>query len=32
MAFRISEVFDLPVDVIFSTEPLKPLSALLKNK
>ena len=31
LAFRISEVFDLPVDVIFSTEPLKPLSALLRK-
>ena len=26
LAFRISEVFGLPVDFIFSTEPLKPLS------
>jgi len=26
LAFRISEYFDLPVEFIFSTEPLKPLS------
>ena len=26
LAFRISEVFGLPVDFIFSTQPLKPLS------
>jgi putative transcriptional regulator len=26
LAFRISEVFGLPVELIFSTEPLKPLS------
>ncbi|RKX17896.1 MAG: transcriptional regulator, partial [Candidatus Zixiibacteriota bacterium] len=24
--FRISDYFDLPIDLIFSTEPLKPLS------
>ena len=30
LAFRISEVFQLPIDVIFSTEPLIPLSQLLK--
>jgi len=29
LAFRISEVFELPIDVIFSTEPLKPISELL---
>ena len=26
LAFRISEVFGLPVEMIFSIEPLKPLS------
>jgi len=26
LAFRISDYFDLPIDLIFSTEPLKPLS------
>ncbi|UCD16484.1 MAG: helix-turn-helix transcriptional regulator [Candidatus Zixiibacteriota bacterium] len=26
LAFRISEFFSLPVEMIFSTEPLKPLS------
>jgi len=26
LAFRISEYFGLPIDLIFSTEPLKPLS------
>ena len=29
LAFRISEVFKLPIDIIFSTEPQKPLSELL---
>lgn len=32
LAFRISEVFNLPVDLIFSTEPLTPLSHLLVKK
>jgi DNA-binding XRE family transcriptional regulator len=35
LAFRIAEYFDLPVDMIFSTEPMKPLSREildLKNK
>lgn len=32
LAFRISEVFELPIDFIFSTSPLIPLSELLKNK
>ncbi|HDL00723.1 MAG TPA: transcriptional regulator [candidate division Zixibacteria bacterium] len=33
LAFRISEVFKLPIEMIFSTEPLKPLSQqLLENK
>ncbi|MCK4664453.1 MAG: helix-turn-helix transcriptional regulator [Bacteroidales bacterium] len=32
LAFRISEIFELPVNIIFSTEPLKPLSQLLTEK
>ena len=32
LAFRISEVFGLPVEMIFSTEPLKPLSQELLNQ
>ena len=32
LAFRISETFDLPINVIFSIEPLKPISELLTNK
>lgn len=32
LAFRIAEVFDLPVDVVFSIKPFKPLSELLKNE
>jgi len=32
LAFRISEVFELPIDIIFSTEPLIPLSQLLTKK
>ncbi len=32
LAFRISEVFKLPIDLIFSTEPLIPLSQLLIKK
>jgi len=31
LAFRISELFELPIDIIFSTEPLKPLSQILKK-
>jgi len=31
LAFRISELFNMPVDLIFSTEPLKPLSQLLRE-
>jgi putative transcriptional regulator len=31
LAFRISEVFALRIDLIFSTRPLKPLSELLKE-
>ena len=29
LAFRLSEFFDLPIEIIFSTEPLKPLSGAL---
>ena len=29
LAFRIAELFELPIEVIFSTQPLKPLSQLL---
>ena len=29
LAFRLSEIFNLPVDMIFSTTPMKPLSAEL---
>lgn len=32
LAFRISEYFGLPVDFIFSTKPLRPLSEVLMNK
>jgi DNA-binding XRE family transcriptional regulator len=33
LAFRIGEYFNLPIDLIFSTKPLKPLSEeLLKLK
>lgn len=31
LAFRISEVFQLPINLIFSTEPFKPLSELIKE-
>jgi putative transcriptional regulator len=31
LAFKISEYFDLPVEFIFSTKPLKPLSEELKE-
>ena len=31
LAFKISEYFGLPVEIIFSTEPLKPLSEELKE-
>lgn len=31
LSFRISEVFKLPIEMIFSTEPLKPLSQLLMD-
>jgi len=32
LAFRISEIFELPIDIIFSIEPFKPISELLKIK
>ncbi|MDX2442578.1 MAG: helix-turn-helix transcriptional regulator [Bacteroidales bacterium] len=32
LAFRLSEVFDLPVTLIFSTKPLEPLSQELLNQ
>ena len=31
LAFRISELFNMPIDLIFSTEPLKPISQLLRE-
>ena len=31
LAFRISQIFQLPIEHIFSTEPLKPLSELLNK-
>ncbi len=31
LAFKISEYFDLPVELIFSIKPLKPLSEELKE-
>ena len=32
LAFRFAEVFGLPIDLIFSTEPLKPLSQELLDR
>ena len=32
LAFRIAEVFDLPIDLIFSTSEFKSLTELLKEK
>ncbi|UCD63858.1 MAG: helix-turn-helix transcriptional regulator [Candidatus Zixiibacteriota bacterium] len=32
LAFRISECFGLPIDLIFSTEPLRPLSQELLDR
>ncbi|OYT16296.1 MAG: transcriptional regulator [Bacteroidetes bacterium 4572_77] len=32
LAFRVSETFNLPVDVIFSTEAFPPISELLIQK
>ena len=31
LAFRISEYFNLPIDLVFSSKPLKPLSEELLN-
>jgi len=32
LAFRISEFFNLPVDVVFSTKPMKPIEQILLEK
>ncbi len=32
LAFRIAGVFGLPVEMVFSTEPMKPLSDILRDK
>lgn len=32
LALRISEVFELPLDVIFSTLPMKPIHKILTEK
>ncbi len=32
LAFRLAEVFGLPVGVVFSTEPMKPLSDVLRDQ
>ncbi len=32
LAFRIAEVFELPVDVIFSTNPFPSISQILKER
>jgi DNA-binding XRE family transcriptional regulator len=32
LAFRISEYFDLPVDMVFSTQPMRPLSTELLER
>ena len=32
LAFRISEVFKVPVDFVFSTSPMRPMSEGLMNK
>ncbi|MBT3243590.1 MAG: helix-turn-helix transcriptional regulator [Bacteroidetes bacterium] len=32
LAFRISEVFKVPVDFVFSTSPMRPMSEELMNK
>ena len=31
LAFKISEYFELPIEIVFSTEPIKPLSEELKE-
>ncbi len=32
LAFRISEIFEQPIEIIFSTKPMKPISELLNDK
>ena len=32
LAFKLSKFFDLPIEMIFSTEPLKPLSEVYSNR
>ena len=32
LAFRIAEVFDLPVEMVFSTGPMTPLSDVLRDQ
>ena len=32
LAFRIAEVFGLPVGMVFSTKPMKPLSEVLRDQ
>jgi putative transcriptional regulator len=32
LAFRIAEVFGLPVEMVFSTHPMKPLSDILRDQ
>ena len=32
LAFRISEIFEQPIEIIFSTKPMKPISELLNSK
>ncbi len=32
LAFRIAEAFGLPVDMVFSTKPMKPLSEVLRDQ
>ena len=32
LAFRIAEVFELPVDMVFSTKPFQSISDLLKER
>ncbi len=32
LAFRIAGVFGLPVEMVFSTKPMKPLSDILRDK
>ncbi len=32
LAFRIAEVFGLPVEMVFSTGPMKPLSDVLRDQ